>query len=122
MQELGSSAFSTNLFRYVSSFAANIGDGSFHSIFGSYNAAIFTPIEVVINAGVVDVGGFNATYGIGSWEAAAGPDGAVITLLRDEEAKRIPTVSEWGLIVLTILLLTAGTIVFRRARLAMAAA
>ena len=34
----------------------------------------------------------------------------------------IPTVSEWGLIVLTILLLTAGTIVFRRSRLAMAAA
>ncbi len=34
----------------------------------------------------------------------------------------IPTVSEWGLIVLTLLLLTAGTIVFRRARLAKAAA
>lgn len=68
----------------VSSFAANIGDGSFHSIFGSFNAAIFTPTEVVINAGVVDVGGFNVQFGIGAFLAAPGPDGTAITLIRDE--------------------------------------
>ena len=68
----------------VSSFAANIGDGSFHSIFGSYNLAIFMPSEVVVNAGVVDVGGYNQLFGIGSWNAAPGPNGTAITLIRDE--------------------------------------
>ena len=66
----------------LSSFAANIGDGSFHSIFGTFNAALFTPTEVVINAGVVDVGGFNNIPPvIGSFQAAAGPDGTAITLI-----------------------------------------
>jgi len=68
----------------VASFAANIADGSFHSIFGSFNPGIFTPTEVVVNAGVIDVGGFNAVFGIGANVAAPGPDGAAITLIRDE--------------------------------------
>lgn len=69
----------------VSSFAANIGDGSFHSIFGSFNPAIFAPTEVVINAGIIDVGGFNATFGIGAYCSPAGPDGTAITLIRDQD-------------------------------------
>lgn len=70
----------------ISSFAANIGDGSFHSIFGSYNPAIFIPTEVVINAGVVDVGGFNAANpGIGAGNTIPGPDGSAITLIRNED-------------------------------------
>jgi hypothetical protein len=68
----------------VSSFAANIGDGSFHSVFATYNAGIFTPTEVIINSGVIDVGGFNAALGIGANLSPFGPDGAVITLIRDE--------------------------------------
>ena len=64
----------------ISSFAANLGDASFDSIFGSFNAAIFTPTEVVINAGVVDVGGF----GCCTSSAAPGPDGTAITLIRDD--------------------------------------
>ena len=68
----------------LSSFAANIADGSFHSVFGSFNPGVFTVTEVVVNAGVIDVGGFNATFGIGANAAAAGPDGAAITLIRDE--------------------------------------
>jgi hypothetical protein len=67
----------------VSSFAANIADGSFHSIFGSFNATIFTPTEVVVNAGVIDVGGFNAAFGIGAFLSPAGPDGSAITLIRE---------------------------------------
>ena len=68
----------------ISSFAANIGDGSFHSIFGSYNAAIFTPTEAVINTTppVIDVGGWNQ-LGYGAWQAPNGPDGSAITLIRD---------------------------------------
>jgi hypothetical protein len=31
-----------------------------------------------------------------------------------EEVPPIPTVSEWGLIIMTLLLLTAGTVLFRR--------
>ncbi|MCK4343101.1 MAG: IPTL-CTERM sorting domain-containing protein [Phycisphaerae bacterium] len=34
----------------------------------------------------------------------------------DECEESIPTVSEWGLIVMTLLLLTAGTVVFGRQR------
>lgn len=69
----------------ISSFAANIGDGSFHSIFRAYNPAVFTPTEEVVNAGVIDVGGFNAQYGIGAWISPNGPDGAVISLIREED-------------------------------------
>lgn len=70
----------------ISSFGANIVDTSFHSIFGSFNNSIFTPTEVVINAGIVDPGGF----GIGL-AAAPGPDGSAISLIRDEDAP--PTVA-----------------------------
>ncbi len=42
----------------INSFAANIGDASYHSVFATFNAAIFTQTEAVINSGVVDVGGF----------------------------------------------------------------
>ena len=65
----------------ISSFSANICDGSFHESFGSHNAAIFTPTEVVINSSVPDVGNF----GLGA-VPAAGPDGTPITLIRDEGA------------------------------------
>jgi hypothetical protein len=68
----------------VASFAANIVDDSFHSIFGSFNGAIFTPTELLINVGVVDVGGFNATYGFGSFVPPIGPNGLAISLVRDE--------------------------------------
>jgi hypothetical protein len=68
----------------LASFAANIGDGSFHSIFATFNPGIFTPTERVINAGVIDVGGFNAAFGIGANVSPNGPDGAVISLIRDE--------------------------------------
>ena len=70
----------------ISSFAANVGDGSFDSIFGSFDPVIFTPTEVLINSGVVDVGGFcpNAPQCPGPFSAPPGPDGSVITLLRNE--------------------------------------
>ena len=73
----------------LSSFPANVADGSFHSVFGSFNPAIFTATEVVINAGVVDVGGFNAKFAIGANQGPAGPDGSAITLVRDEPAPRL---------------------------------
>ncbi|MCI0856360.1 MAG: hypothetical protein J4N98_06700, partial [Chloroflexi bacterium] len=75
----------------ISSFSANIGDGSFDSIFGSFNAGIFTVTEAVINAGIIDVGGF----GVGSGTAAPGPDGSAITLIRDElkEPTSTPTIT-----------------------------
>ena len=70
----------------ISSFAANVGDGSFDSIFGSFDPVIFTPTEVLINSGVVDVGGFcaNAPQCPGPSSVPPGPDGSVITLLRNE--------------------------------------
>jgi hypothetical protein len=68
----------------ISSFAANIGDCSFHSVFGTYEPAIFTPTEVVINSSTIDVGGFNAALGYGAYNAPAGPDGSAISLIRNE--------------------------------------
>ena len=62
----------------ISSFSANIGDASFHNIFFSFNAAIFTPTEVLINSGVLDVGNF----GVGN-NAAGAANGHAITLIRD---------------------------------------
>lgn len=63
----------------ISSFAANIGDGSFHTLIAGFNPAIFTPTEVVVNAGVSDPGG----SGCCSFEPATGPDGTAITVIRD---------------------------------------
>ena len=72
----------------ISSFAANISDTSFHSIFApGWNAAIFAASEVVQNANVVDVGGFNAAFGFGFFQAAQGPDGEAITLIRECEVE-----------------------------------
>jgi hypothetical protein len=65
----------------ISSFAANISDTSFHSVFAAFNPAIFTPTEVVINSGIPDVGGMCFCSG----NDAAGPDGLAITLIREEE-------------------------------------
>lgn len=65
----------------ISSFAANIGDGSFHSIFASYNAMIFAPTELTINSGIVNVGNFPVPSTAGS---PKGPDGIAISLIRDE--------------------------------------
>lgn len=68
----------------IGSFAANVADGSFHSIFRSYNPTIFTPTEMVVNSGRIDIGGFNQQFGIGAHVPPFGPDGSVITLVRDE--------------------------------------
>jgi hypothetical protein len=64
----------------LSSFSANISDTSFHSVFDTFNAAIFVPSELVVNAGVVDVLGLCPFC---SGNAAAGPDGKAITLIRE---------------------------------------
>lgn len=63
----------------ISSFSANIGDNSFHSVFGSFNNAIFAPTELVVNSGIVDVGGMCLCAGV----SVNGPDGLAITLIRD---------------------------------------
>jgi hypothetical protein len=63
----------------LSSFSANIGDTSFHSVFDTFNAGIFMPTELVVNAGIVNVLGLCFCAG----NAAAGPDGKAITLIRE---------------------------------------
>ncbi|MFC1896278.1 hypothetical protein ACFL0Q_06410 [Thermodesulfobacteriota bacterium] len=63
----------------ISSFAANIVDSSFHSIFGSFNPVIFTVTEDLINAGINDPG----NYLIAEDVSAPGPDGSAITLIRE---------------------------------------
>jgi hypothetical protein len=101
----------------ISSFAANIVDDSYHSVFQSFDAGIFTPTEVLINAGVVDVGGFNAANGFGSNKPAPGPDGLAISLIRDEVALAIPILPTWGLIAFGGLLMALlGSRYYRRAR------
>ncbi len=60
----------------LSSFSANIGDASFQNIFGSFNAALFTPTEVIRNSGVLDVGGFLVAN-----NATDAPNGTAITLI-----------------------------------------
>jgi hypothetical protein len=63
----------------ISSFAANIVDTSFHSIFATYNPTIFTPTEVVQNSGVMDPGKYN----IAPSTTVSAPDGTAITLVRE---------------------------------------
>lgn len=65
----------------ISSFAANISDGSFHSIFASFNAAILAPTELTINSGIVNVGNFPVPFTSGP---PNGPDGIAISLIRDD--------------------------------------
>lgn len=67
----------------LASFSANIGDTSFHSVFATFNPLLFTPTEVVINAGVIDVLGLCFCTG----NAALGPDGSAITLIRNAIVK-----------------------------------
>ena len=71
----------------VSSFAANVGDASWHQIFASFDATIFAPTEVVTNSGVVNVGGL---LPLGTLLAPTAPDGTAITLIRDEGAAPPP--------------------------------
>lgn len=77
----------------ISSFAANVGDNSFHSAFGSYEASIFTVTEVMINNGVVDPGGF----GCCAMNPGSGiPNGTALTLLRDENCATPAVRRTWG--------------------------
>lgn len=101
----------------VSSFAANVSDTSFHSVFATYEPTIFTPTEQIINAGIIDVGGWNAIIGNGAYAAAPGPDGLAISLLRDEQPA-VPDHTDGGLIGLTVLLLAglAITTIYRMQR------
>ncbi len=57
--------------------------------------------------------------GSGSFFWATGPQTGNIGV-EHEDTGPIPTVTEWGLILMTLLLLTTGTVVFTRRRLAMA--
>lgn len=101
----------------ISSFAANIVDNCYHSVFANFNAGIFTATERLINAGVVDVGGFNAINFFGSNKPAPGPNGLAISLIRDEEVlAAIPAVSAWGVAIMALLLLVGGRIYFNRHR------
>ena len=64
----------------ISSFSANLGDIAFHDSFApGWNAAIFQVSEDIINAGVVDVGGFGCCTG----STIPGPDATPITLIRE---------------------------------------
>ncbi len=64
----------------ISSFSANLGDIAFHDSFApGWNAAIFQVSEDIINAGVVDVGGFGCCTG----STIPGPDVTPITLIRE---------------------------------------
>jgi hypothetical protein len=74
----------------LSSFSANIADTSFHSVFDAFNAAVFTPSELVVNAGVVDVLGLCFCSG----NAAAGPDGKAITLIRESNTAPVASCVE----------------------------
>lgn len=102
----------------ISSFSANTGDVSYHTVFGGFDATILTPTEVIVNAGVIDVGGFGCCNMI----AVPGPDGTAITLLRNEmkEDGSIPTVSEWGIAVMALMLLIGAKVYFSRRRRAIA--
>jgi hypothetical protein len=76
----------------ISSFAANIGDLSFHSSFATHNATIFTVTEQMVNSGVVDVGGFGCCSGI----AGSTPDGTPITLIRNDDCSTQSEDRTWG--------------------------
>lgn len=69
----------------ISSFAANIVDTSFHSVFASFNPAILTPTEVIINSGIIDPGGYGC--GMDGGFSVLSPDGTAITLIRDAVAE-----------------------------------
>lgn len=109
---LGDARFGVNS---ISSFAANAGDGSFDSIFGSFNGAIFTATEVVVNAGVQDVGGRCPV--LCSAAPAAGPNGTAITLIRDCQPVLVTMLSDWGRrVTLAMLMIAGGMVLVRRQR------
>lgn len=98
----------------ITSFTANLGDIAFHTVFGGFDGGILTPTEVIVNAGVFDVGGFGCCEG----STVPGPDGLAITLIRNQVkgGGGIPTVSQWGIAILALLLLIGGRVYFNRRR------
>lgn len=76
----------------ISSFAANIGDNSYHSVFKTFNAGIFLATEVVINSGVVDVGAF----GCCSFQPISIPDNLAITIMRPDDCVVQTEQKSWG--------------------------
>jgi len=99
----------------LSSFAANISDGSYHSVFATYEPTIFTPTELVINAGVIDVGGWNAVVGNGTYLSVNGPDGLAVSLIRDETSS-VPFNTTSGFVALTLLFLSGLVVLVARRR------
>ena len=64
----------------INSFSANIGDDSYHSVFGSFDPQ-FTVTEVVINSGNPDPGGFGCCS---PFDAVTAPNDLAITLIRNQ--------------------------------------
>lgn len=93
-----------------------------------YNMGAWPPFPaggVAFNTKTVDqTGQFGVNFGILGTHIYANPpalradDGPSIFISKQTTvgSPAIPTVSEWGLIVMTLLLLTAGTVVLRRRR------
>ena len=52
----------------------------------------------------------------GSLPSGDGEPGGTATIKFTVRADPIPTVSEWGMVTMTLLVLTAGTVVFMRKR------
>ena len=59
----------------------------------------------------------NGVVAVGAPDNGSGPGAAYVFDVAEEQGIPIPTVSEWGLIVMTLLLLTSGTLVCGRLHL-----
>ena len=102
-------------------------------------AALFTDVTPVSDieaggAGQMFTASFDPSVGIGSYSAtytitvsdedisgATAGTSLQVTLMGEVISVGVPTVSEWGIVVMVLCLLTAGTVVFRRGAVAMAA-
>jgi hypothetical protein len=76
----------------ISSFAANIGDASYHSAFATHNAGIFSVTETVINSGIPDPGAFGCCSSI----PVSIPNATPLTLLRNDDCPVQTQSSTWG--------------------------
>ncbi|MCG8407719.1 MAG: IPTL-CTERM sorting domain-containing protein [Phycisphaerales bacterium] len=91
---------------------------------GVYAQFIYKDVEqLAANGGASATIGYQdggAGFGDVEWsfnEANAVSNGTVLSLvIREPHAEHVPTLSDWGIVILTLLLLTAATIIFGRQR------
>ncbi len=77
-------------------------------------AVVFSAVREKVGPGAPASHTFAAAYRTGAQDGRGTPSPHAAVMTVEEEVLSVPTVSEWGLVVLTLLTLAAGTLYLQR--------